>query len=826
MNICRLKDYNNILSRKLIYILSFFVPLFIMLIIYILKGIYPFGDRAFLRMDLYHQYLPFHSELQYKLKNLGSLLYTYDVGLGSNFLTLFAYYLSSPFNIILLFTSSKYIVDIMGYICIIKIALSGLTFSYFLIEKFKVNSPLVLYFSLFYALSGYTAAYYWNIMWLDNIVLLPLLILGFEELFYKNEGKIYIITLALSIICNYYIATMSCFFLIIYFIYLLFITNQKSIINILYKLINILIPTIIAILISSILLIPIFYAFQTTASSELSMPKSIYEFFSIFGAMSRHMPIVEIENGTDQWPNIYCGIFIIPLIIYYFLSKKISFKIKTFSLILLLIFYAAFTINIFNFASHIFRYPNSLPSRFSFIYIAILLTLGFNGVYKLIDKNLIIKSIFGSIGLIFLIQALVDKTETKSYVLAVTYLIIYMIILFYGLNKKFSKRILYFIFLILFCIEAFINIYVTSITTVSRSDYLKNRDETILLKNYVKEINNDFYRIEIDKRKTKDDGALLNYPSASIFSSSCYKDGMDLYEKWGMEASMNAYSVNGATPLTYALLGVKYMLVDHKIDDENLYNMRLIKSEKNMSLYENLDTMPLSYVLNDQFLEKYEFGSGNAATALNNISRSFGEKVVLEPIDINVDGIDAKFKVKEEGRYFAVLLDTNIDDVIFQHGDTSTSFSNAKRGYFLDLGLLNTNEEYVLTNDTTTRDIQVQVFRFNIKSMKSLIDKIKSDSDMHMRGFNDTYINYGINVKNKGKIILTLPYDKGWKVEVDGKIVNTEKVLDFFLAFDGEEGSHTIVARYTPPGFKMGLIFTICGIILMVAYFNRRRLLL
>lgn len=78
--------------------MAFIVPLIIMLAIYIMRGIYPFGDSVYLRSDMYHQYAPFFSNLWDKIRNGGSLQYSWDIGMGSNFLALYGYYLSSPIN--------------------------------------------------------------------------------------------------------------------------------------------------------------------------------------------------------------------------------------------------------------------------------------------------------------------------------------------------------------------------------------------------------------------------------------------------------------------------------------------------------------------------------------------------------------------------------------------------------------------------------------------------------------------------------------------------------------------------------------------------------
>ena len=72
-------------------------------------------------------------------------------------------------------------------------------------------------FSTCYALSGYLAAYNWNVMWLDCLILLPLILLGAERLAREGRWVMYTVTLGLCILTNYYISIMICIFLVLYF---------------------------------------------------------------------------------------------------------------------------------------------------------------------------------------------------------------------------------------------------------------------------------------------------------------------------------------------------------------------------------------------------------------------------------------------------------------------------------------------------------------------------------------------------------------------------------------------------------------------------------
>ena len=88
--------------QRAVLFLSFIVPVGIMLAIFAINGIYPFGDRSFLFSDMYHQYMPFFSELLHKVRGGESLHFSYHVGIGSNFLALYVYYLASPFHVLAL----------------------------------------------------------------------------------------------------------------------------------------------------------------------------------------------------------------------------------------------------------------------------------------------------------------------------------------------------------------------------------------------------------------------------------------------------------------------------------------------------------------------------------------------------------------------------------------------------------------------------------------------------------------------------------------------------------------------------------------------------
>ena len=817
------------MNERLIYCLSFLLPVILMLGIFISKGIFPFGERSFLRTDLYHQYAPFHSELLYKLHNFKSLFYTYDIGLGTNFLSLIAYYLASPINILLLLCPSQYVIEFVSYGMIFKTGLASLFMSYYLYNKYKVNNISVVLFSLFYGMSGYFAAFSWNVMWLDTVAIFPLLILGFERLYYKKSPYLYIITLGLSILCNYYIAGMACLFLIIYFIYTVIISNEYRFKVIFKKLINVGLYSLIGIAISGIILVPTIFAFKYTASSEFNPPKTIREYFTILEMVARLFPFVKIENGLEHWPNIYVGILTIPSLVLYFMSKKFKTKEKIVNLTLLLFWIASFSINYLDYFWHLFKFPNSLPCRESYIFTFVILAISFKAVTKFNSfktKDICIAfSIVAAFLILFEKDFLSERLEFQVVYLSLILLLIYIIIFMYIKNKKINKNIILYILLIVVSLEAFFNMHETSITTIKRDNYVGEVKNIRKALDYVKSINNDFYRVERNDRKAKDDGAFINYPSASIFSSSSYKAGTDFYKQLGAEAATNAYSITGSTPFLDSLLNVKYEIYNKDEPNANKIGKRLITTEDNIRIYENIDAMPLSFVLDNDFVESYDYSSGNPATNTNNFARAMNMPVMMENLKMVPNGRTSTTVAELDGDYYAFCRDKSIKEITVGFKDTARTFENLNRGFFMELGYIEKGTIIDFRNDTNDKDLLVECFCFNYSNMRNILHKIRENSDFKINFFNDNNIDYDINVDKEGRCVITLPYDGGFTVWVDGKKLTSDeikKTFDIFMSFDLSEGTHNIKLKYIPEGFYLGLMLTILGLIALISLYLYR----
>lgn len=147
---------------------------------------------------------------------------------------------------------------------------------------------------------------------------------------------------------------------------------------------------------------------------------------------------------------------------------------------------------------------------------------------------------------------------------------------------------------------------VTGFSVTSRSAYVEKQKEYEELLALAEADNggNGFYRVEDTGRKTKNDDALYGYASATIFSSLMNLNVSHLFQGVYMEGGKNFYSYNGATPLTSAMLSVKYILSDSPLEENALQHI-VGRTEQNY-LYENAYCLPLGYMAGDALFDGWE----------------------------------------------------------------------------------------------------------------------------------------------------------------------------------------------------------------------------
>lgn len=815
------------IKKYRIQILSFLIPFLIMLSIFVIRGIYPFGDRSFLFSDMYHQYMPFFSEFMRKIKAGESLAYSYNVGIGSNFLALYVYYLASPLHWLAFLMPQAYLVDFMSYLTIVKIGLCGLTFCIWLREHSGGKQEAgMLVFSCFYALSGFMAAYNWNIMWLDCVILFPMILLGLERLVKEGKCTLYCLTLGLSVLTNYYISIMICLFLILYFV-VLFCTEKRN-----FRMVrDFILYSVLAAGMASALLIPEVCAILETDFGDMDFPEKLESYFSVLDVLYRHCMCVAAERGLDHWPNIYCGVVSLMLVPGYALNRRIPVRKRFGNLALAGLLLLAFSTNVLDFIWHGMNYPDSLPARQSFLYIFLVLTMGYDGFCHMKEQegeSVIKMYLLAAVFLLFAEKfAVTDHFDTWVEVLNLGVLTAYAVLLYLlctGREER-KRQMLLIAIVFLAAAESGINMMATSVGTVSRSEYLRELPDYQALYEIAKEdaeAENGqekpaFFRLEKFMRKTKNDGTLAGYPTASVFSSTMNSYVMDMYERLGMRHSKVYYGYDGATFFSSALLNVQYMYGESGEEEGPFY--RYMAKSGEVSLYEVMQSLPFGYTAPEGFdLPQEE--TENGLLLQNRMVKELGvDGVLFSPAAEEQSGNDVTFFADTDSYYYGVVTASGTRETdILVNGD-ERYYKDLKKGSVLYLGYLSEGDFVTIRNadeEDESPKVSVEVYRMNGEVLESALSVLREERLTDVV-FDTTHIAGNVSLQKNSRLILSVPYEKGWTVLMDGKKTEAALFGGALMAFDLEEGNHSISLSYTPYGRTAGILVSLFCVVVFTA---------
>lgn len=399
---CKLFNFRFVILSSLIALASIGF-------IYTVFKVFPFGDTTVLRMDLYHQYGPLFTELYDRITNADSFLYSWTSGGGSAFIGNFFNYLSSPLNILILLFNRDEMSYAISFLVALKCMISAATFTYYLKKSKNRHSIVSASFGVLYSFSAYFLAYFWNIMWLDAMFILPLIALGIENILNKNNAKLYTISLIYILFANYYMGFMICIFSVIYFLAYFLISNNSentlcvknpiSKFNIINKInenffisrgLKFAFSSLLAGLVCAFFLIPVFFILTGSSATSGTFPTEAESYFTLFDFIESHFAGLETtirSSGNDILPNIYCGVFTLILLPLFLINKKIKTNEKFVYTSLLILFFIFFNNNFTNYIWHAFHFPNDLPYRFSFMYSFLLLVVCFISLMNLDGIN-------------------------------------------------------------------------------------------------------------------------------------------------------------------------------------------------------------------------------------------------------------------------------------------------------------------------------------------------------------------------------------------------------------------------------------------------------
>ncbi len=791
---------------------SFVLAALVVLAAYIFLGYYPIGNNVILKVDMYHQYGPFHEELRSRLLEGRSLLYSWEGGLGKDFISQLAYYTASPLSFFMVLFSQENMTEAMAVFVLIKVAFCSAFFAFYLKSKFKRNDITIVIFSLMYSSMSFITSYYWNVMWLDAIALFPLVALGIESLVNEKKYKLYCISLAITIIVNFYIAFIVCVFATLYFLITLFSkfswkTDRKEILN---RFFHFAVLSIIAGGISMILTIPTAIALSHTQTSDTSFPSlKIYD--NVYQLLTNHFlgarPVVLARN--EDLPNLYSGLLTIMLIPVYYLNKNINRKEKLLYSLFLGIMILCSCINVFDFLIHGMHFPSNLPHRFTFIYSFALITMAYKGFLNIrfVDLKKVNRVLIAFIVIAIFTEyviaplnkdverVLADYDFVINIVVGAVYLM-FITQIYKGKKKDISPLAGLAIIIFAECIF----VTTTGITYTGKTarekyvKYIPGVERTI---DYLNEKDGgDFNRMEMRRFVTINEGSLYHFKGYSQFSSLAYGNTSQLMNDIGMAATGNSYRLYDPTPLMDSMFNIKYIINRDKPMD-------------NPGFYKQLVNIPAG---TDEEAETYNKVKEYLGTDdLSNISTLNDEqknrvKEIANVSDINdiygVNPKDEDFIYVYENPYvlpLGFMVDpevkdwvTNIDNPFEVQNDFIFSTTNVNENILNDIPLKSLDFDYLkLTNQSDTK---YPANKNGIKSTNkySITDPndlnkepkmtVKIDNEKEQRVF--LYVDAG----NAKRAVYTILNEKGEQIDRSDRELSTGRsILDLGSVPSGAE---------------------------------------
>jgi len=839
------KIRNKIKNNKWI-VATFFSAMFVISIIYILQKIAPFGNNSMLTVDLFHQYGPLLNELRDRLVNGESLLYSFNTGGGIPFYRNILNYLSSPFNILLLLFSKENIVMCFSIIIGLKICFAATTMSFFLKKAFKKDNIFICVFGLLYAFSGWFCAYYWNIMWLDGMIFLPLIIHGINKIIEEEKPIFYIVTLTIMIISNYFIAYMICLFSVLYFLGYFIYKNNFKLKNILRKFVIFFVSSFFAGALTAAFTVPLFLSLSSiSATGDTFVDFKLS--FNILDYIFNHISGVDrtvFASDKLPLPNMYPGLLSLVFVVLFFINRKINLRAKILSLIGILFFFCSFYISSLDFIWHAFHVPNDLPFRYSFVYTFVLVTIGYYSVLRLKDTTVLARSISFVAILALIVFALIlnfENIKNNVAILCLILLVGYYIIFILFDRKRLPKIVPCSLLIIVVFIECIFCINLNWDINYDIDTFMDDKDIYEYLVNKAEEKDNDLYRIEKTSNLTLNDPAWYDYKGISGFSSMAYEGVAKFQRKIGSAGNnINSYYYKEyQTPIYNTMFNIKYIL--GLFTENNYYKLIGSRYGNNLNIYNyssslaysvSKDLKDWSLVEYDPFLNQSKFVS--LTTGVNDVYEDIN---VVKVEDINI--LEENYKDNTNGYFNYELIDGSylakfyLDNKKIQNiylyigGSNVDSFSINGRSFYISsdeyytvdigkfpVGLVEVNVNF---NSNENSSIMFYAYSINKDKFKEFYSKLE-EGFLKVKNYSDTYINGEISAKENQIVFTTVAYDKGWSVFVDGKKVETEKIADSYLAFDITEGNHEVIFKYSPPGMIVGIIISSVSMLSLIGY--------
>ena len=585
------------LSLPLIPIVSSFLLTFLFFTLaFGVNGLGFLGTKSILISDMKSQYVHFFLALRN-----GDVLYTDTVGLGGSFSGTFAYYLSSPFSLLVFLFKKENIETALFLIISLKLSFAASSFCYMQYSFMKKTSGSLVIFPLCYSLMSFGFFFFINVFWLDSFIYLPLLVLSLIKLKETGSSRFMPLLLSIMFISNFYISYIVGLFLLL-FLLTECIKDRFRVKDILARVGRLVLYAVIAIALSSFLLLPAAKDFLSSIKAENFDGYSTLN-FTLKQFVLKLFPGSYDSIGNVAAPTIFCGTLVFILSLGFFFLKGISKREKLCYLGLVGTMLLSFLLPFLDRVWHVFSYPNAFAYRYAFCFSFLLIYLSQKVFLRLDELPMIYIFSWFSIPVLCLVffKKLSNNISKMSLVTLIVSVSLILALLILMKSKKLIrlKNLLVTVLVAVNLLELFLNgaliLYSierkedeTAYVFSEKQEWTSNYTFSLLLLEETK--GKGLYRTENLLPESYNEAASLRYHGVSLFSS-CYSPKLQsLYTKLGYFGEYKGYGYLVGSVQTDRLFGIRWLLSD----TANIYNYHVIAENNGLFLLELDEVTPFS----------------------------------------------------------------------------------------------------------------------------------------------------------------------------------------------------------------------------------------
>lgn len=859
-------------------VIAFLIPALLMTGYFIFRHMAPFGSSSLLTVDMGQQYIDYFAYFRHVLlHNPGSLVYSFSNALGGEMVGLWAYYLLSPLNLILLFFPGTKLVAGIFLLTVVKYGLAGLSFAWLLKRTTVLKNWLVLTFSTSYALMGWMVAYQLNLMWYDAVICLPIVFYGLLQLVHHGKWKLYVTWLTITMITNYYMAYMMCLFLLITFIWVAMdqYTDRQHFIR---QCIDFVRRSATSALLAAFILLPTIWSLLQSKGQYTAKgvtwnflyfpPKMVLKFF---------IGVFNFNQMFSGVPNLFIGSFAVIGVILFFFNHNISRRSRLTAGIITVFYALSLCFQPLILLWQCGQFPRGYTYRYAFL---ICFWLFWLAVQNMTHGLKFTKVSLASVIVIVLVVAgyvgvnlkAFSALKPRNYILSILLFGVILLIMALPIKQRIKVPTIF----VISTLELFLNasISLNQINYVPKNEYTEPTKELQKLVSQVQAKDSGFYRIGKSFFRSNNDAFQTSYNGGSVNSSALSKDTATFMGKLGNPDDDILVEYSNGTLVSDSLLNMKYYFQPNQINGIqsaetklpvasnrlDLSEYKVIGHDKESTTYHNQYALSLGYIANQDIL-KLNPGRSNPAQFQNEwvtaLTGNSAYKDLFSPQKFDqmsfsnirphrqLDGanlvkinkqtgatgiVSASFLPRANSVYYLTFgPKTNFKRATFLLNGTALTEKNQYRNPIMVNTSGNSTGQAVglqiqlLKNSMKLQDFKL--YRLDLTKFKSAMSQL-SQQQLKVAKNTGRTITGTITSPSKGAVLNTsIPFSKGWHAKVNGRSVKTYRTMNMFMAIKLDKNMNRVKFSYWPPYLTLGLIVSLATLLglLYEEHFRKQR---